>query len=247
MYKRQGKKFQDVRTAVNRAKKDGISAEWISFPDAPLSITDQITAISEEWVADKGMPEMGFTLGGLEEIDDPQVRCLVAVDAERTVHGVTSWMPVYRDGRVVGWTLDFMRRRSEGFRPAMEFLIASAAMLLKEEGAEFVSLSGAPLAKVGSSEAAADTEEDLERSTLSTVLDRLLDVLGKTLEPVYGFRSLLAFKSKFQPEYVPMHMTFADPVALPSIGNAIGRAYLPEVSIGQGVRLVRTMIGGNRT
>ncbi|MFI6431073.1 bifunctional lysylphosphatidylglycerol flippase/synthetase MprF [Rhodococcus oryzae] len=242
-----GKKFQDVRTAVNRAKKDGISAEWISFPEAPLSITDQITAISEEWVADKGMPEMGYTLGGLEEIDDPQVRCLVAVDAERTVHGVTSWMPVYRDGRVVGWTLDFMRRRSEGFRPAMEFLIASAAMLLKEEGAEFVSLSGAPLAKVVSPEAAADTEEDLERSTLSTVLDRLLDVLGKTLEPVYGFRSLLAFKSKFQPEYVPMHMTFADPAALPSIGNAIGRAYLPEVSIGQGVRLVRTMIGGNRT
>ncbi|MFC7449945.1 bifunctional lysylphosphatidylglycerol flippase/synthetase MprF [Rhodococcus daqingensis] len=239
-----GKKFQDVRTAVNRAKKDGIGAEWISFPDAPLAITDQITAISEEWVADKGMPEMGFTLGGLEEIDDPQVRCLVAVDSERTVHGVTSWMPVYRDGRVVGWTLDFMRRRSEGFRPAMEFLIASAAMLLKEEGAEFVSLSGAPLAKVAAPVDAAEAEEDPARSALSTVLDRLLDVLGKTLEPVYGFRSLLAFKSKFQPEYVPMHMTFADPAALPSIGNAIGRAYLPEVSVGQGVRLVRTMIGG---
>ncbi|MGB6182159.1 MAG: DUF2156 domain-containing protein [Rhodococcus sp. (in: high G+C Gram-positive bacteria)] len=232
-----GKKFQDVRTAVNRAKNAGVEAEWISFPTAPLAITDQITAISEEWVADKGMPEMGFTLGGLDEVDDPQVRCLIAVDEHRTVHGITSWMPVYRDGEVVGWTLDFMRRRSEGFRPAMEFLIASAALLLQEEGARFLSLSGAPLAKVGD-----PTEDSPRTSTLSGMLERLLDVVGRTLEPVYGFRSLLAFKSKFQPQYEPMYMTFADPAALPSIANAIGRAYLPDVSLGQSVRLVKTMI-----
>ncbi|MFC4604331.1 bifunctional lysylphosphatidylglycerol flippase/synthetase MprF [Rhodococcus kronopolitis] len=244
-----GKRFQDVRTALNRAKKSGIRAEWIEFPHAPLALTDQINAISEEWVADKGMPEMGFTLGGTDQLDDPQVRCLIAVDDDRTVHGVTSWMPVYRDGEVVGWTLDFMRRRTEGFRPAMEFLIASAALLLAEEGAEFVSLSGAPLAKVEAADAddidetGDDDEERWERSVFGAVMDRVLDVLGRTLEPVYGFRSLLAFKSKFQPEYVPMYMTFPDPAALPSIGNAIGRAYLPDVSLGQGLRLVRTVIG----
>ncbi|MEO7079773.1 MAG: DUF2156 domain-containing protein, partial [Rhodococcus sp. (in: high G+C Gram-positive bacteria)] len=204
-----------------------------------LAITDQITAISEEWVADKGMPEMGFTLGGLEEVDDPHVRCLIAVDEHRTVHGITSWMPVYENGEIVGWTLDFMRRRAEGFRPAMEFLIASAALLLEQEGVRFLSLSGAPLAKIDDGRG---TEISTDASTFSTLLDRLLDVLGRTLEPVYGFRSLLAFKSKFQPRYESMHMTFADPAALPSIGNAVGRAYLPEVSLGQGYRLVRTMI-----
>ncbi|CAM3107924.1 DUF2156 domain-containing protein [Prescottella defluvii] len=240
-----GKKFQDVRTALNRAAKSGITAEWISFPTAPLSITDQITAISEEWVADKGMPEMGFTLGGLQEMDDPAVRCLIAVDEQRTVHGVTSWLPVYRDSQVVGWTLDFMRRRADGahqgFRPAMEFLIASAAITLEQEGAEFVSLSGAPLATVGQDTGEAAPADDV-RPGLSEALDSLLEVLGQTLEPVYGFRSLLAFKAKFQPRYEPMHMCFPDPVALPSIGNAVGRAYLPEVSLGQGVRLVRTLI-----
>ncbi|MGV8872922.1 MAG: bifunctional lysylphosphatidylglycerol flippase/synthetase MprF [Rhodococcus sp. (in: high G+C Gram-positive bacteria)] len=235
-----GKRFQDVRTALNRAKKAGVVAEWVRFPSAPLAITDQITAISEEWVADKGMPEMGFTLGGLEEVDDENVRCLIAVDEQRTVHGVTSWMPVYEDGIIVGWTLDFMRRRSEGFRPTMEFLIASAALLLEQEGARFLSLSGAPLAKVD--EKQPEHVPSAEQSTLSGLLERLLDVLGRTLEPVYGFRSLLAFKSKFQPRYESMHMTFADPAALPSIGNAIGRAYLPDVSIGQGFKLVRTMI-----
>lgn len=229
-----GKKFQDVRTALNKAKKSGITAEWVRLPDASMGITDQITAISEEWVADKGMPEMGFTLGGLDEVDDPQVRCLIAIDEDRTVHGVTSWLPVHRDGQIVGWTLDFMRRRSNGFRPAMEFLIASAASTLEDEGFEFLSLSGAPLAKMDPPTA--------DNSAFGTMMDNLLDVLGRTLEPVYGFRSLLAFKSKFQPRYVPMYMTFPDPAALPSIGSAVGRAYLPEVSMSQSMKLLRTVV-----
>ncbi|GAB2938646.1 DUF2156 domain-containing protein [Rhodococcus aerolatus] len=236
-----GKKFQDVRSALNKARKDGITAEWVTYPTAPLAITDQITAISEEWVADKGLPEMGFTLGGLDEVDDPEVRCLVAVDADRTVHGVTSWLPVHRDGRVVAWTLDFMRRRTDGFRPSMEFLLASAALLLQEEGAERLSLSGAPLARVPRAGAPADPGGADPPDP--AVLERLLDVLGRALEPVYGFRSLLAFKAKFQPEYSPVFLTYPDPAALPAIGNAIGRAYLPDVSLGQGIALVRRLAG----
>jgi len=186
-----GKKFQDVRTALNNADKLGITAQWITFPAAPLAITEQIIAISEEWVADKGIPEMGFTLGTLSEVDDPEVRCLVAMDAEGTVHGVTSWLPVYHHSQIVGWTLDFMRRRSAGFKPSMEFLIATAALLLQAEGAQFLSLSGAPLAR--------DKRGPHEVAVPDGTLQRLLELLGRSLEPVYGFRSLLAFKSKFQP------------------------------------------------
>ncbi|GAA0401017.1 DUF2156 domain-containing protein [Streptomyces luteireticuli] len=225
-----GKKWQDVRTALNKAKKEGISAEWWAFRDAPVALTDQIRGISEEWVADKGLPEMGFTLGGLDELDDPAVRCLIAVDADRTVHGITSWMPVYEAGQPVGWTLDFMRRRASGFRGSMEFLIASAALGFKEEGARFLSLSGAPLARKATGEPPA-------------ALQRMLDYAGKVLEPVYGFRSLLNFKAKFQPEYRPMYMVYPDPAALATITRAIGKAYLPHMTAGQGVRLMRQFGG----
>ena len=81
-------------------------------PAGPAVHQGQIEAISEEWVSDKSLPEMGFTLGGINELDDDNVRCLIAIDGDRTIHGVTSWMPSYRHGAVVGWTLDFMRRRS---------------------------------------------------------------------------------------------------------------------------------------
>ena len=230
-----GKKFQDVRTALNHARKEGIQARWISYPTAPLAVLDQLHAISEEWVADRGMPEIGFTLGGLDELNDPEVRCLLAVDGDGTVHAVTSWLPVYRDGAVVGWTLDFMRRRGSGFRPGMDFLIASAAMSLQEEGFSLLSLSGAPLAKAGN-----------PPRTDPGPLDQVLDRMAETLEPVYGFRSLLAFKAKFDPDYVPLYLTYLDPASLPAIGNAVARAYLPKVSLGQGLHLVRRVVGSRR-
>lgn len=223
-----GRKWQDVRTALNKASAAGLSAEWITYTRAPLAITDQIRAISEEWVADKGMPEMGFTLGGLDELADDAVRCLIAVDADRTVHGVTSWLPVHRDGRIVGWTLDFMRRREHGFRGVMEYLIASAAQHLRDEGAAFLSLSGAPLAR-------------LDRGEQPDAVQRLVDLSGRALEPVYGFQSLLAFKAKFQPEYRPLHLAYPDPAALPAIGLAIARAYLPDLTAGQSARLLLRM------
>ncbi|MEY9876191.1 phosphatidylglycerol lysyltransferase [Streptacidiphilus sp. MAP12-33] len=221
-----GKKWQDVRTALNKAGKAGISGHWYTWPTAPLSVQEQVRALSEEWVADKGLPEMGFTLGGLDELDDQRVRILVATDEEGTLHGITSWLPCYRDGRPVGWTLDFMRRSGEGFRGVMEFLIATAALQFKEEGAEFLSLSGAPLARI-------------DRGEQAVPLQRVLDIAGKALEPVYGFRSLLNFKAKFQPEYHPLYMAYPDPAQLAAIGTAIGKAYLPHTTPAQMVRLSR--------
>jgi lysylphosphatidylglycerol synthetase-like protein (DUF2156 family) len=224
-----GKAWQDVRTSLNHAAKLGITAEWCLFRDAPRAITDQIRMISEAWVAEKGLPELGFTLGGLRELAGEGVRLLIAVDADRTVHGVTSWLPVYRDGEIAGWTLDFMRRRPDGFRNCMEFLIASAALRWQAEGGQFLSLSGAPLAR-------------LDRGEPAARLQRTVDLAGRVLEPVYGFRSLSAFKEKFQPTHHPLYLAFPDPAALPAIGNAIGRAYLPRLTPRQITRLARQLL-----
>lgn len=224
-----GKKFQDVRTSLNRAAKEGIVAEWTTFAECKPAYMAQIKAISQQWVSDKPLPEMGFTLGGVNELDDPEVRILLAVDGEGTVHGVTSWMPVYDEGEILGWTLDFMRRWEGGFRPVMEFLIASAALWAKDEGFEMISLSGAPLAKAKGNAA--------EEGSSAAILDQVLEILGKTLEPMYGFRSLLAFKSKFNPEYVPVYLAAPTLAELPAVGIAIAHAYVPNLSLRDTVRM----------
>jgi lysylphosphatidylglycerol synthetase-like protein (DUF2156 family) len=222
-----GKKWQNVRNAMNKAAREGITAEWCFYPEAPLEIARQIRQISGKWVADKGLPEMGFTLGGLAELDDPNVRCLIAVGEDRTVHAITSWMPVYEGGRPVGWTLDLMRRNTAPgtSHGVMEFLIATAALAFQEEGARFVSLSGAPLARM-------DRGED------PCAVQRLLDVFANAMEPVYGFQALLQFKDKFHPDYQPLYLAYPDPAAIGSIATAIGRAYLPNLTSRQALRLL---------
>jgi lysylphosphatidylglycerol synthetase-like protein (DUF2156 family) len=228
-----GRRWQDVRTAVNRAAREGVEARWITWSRTPLAVREQITRLSEEWLAGKGLPEMGFTLGGLDELTDDAVRCLLAVGRDGHVQGLTSWLPAYRDGRPVGWTLDVMRRARDASPGIVEFLIATAALAFQEEGAERVSLSGAPLALPPG---AAD------RSGVS----RLLELAGRTMEPVYGFRSLLAFKAKFQPQYRPLWLVYPAAGDLPRIARAVSRAYLPHLSPVQAVRLSVALIRGRR-
>jgi phosphatidylglycerol lysyltransferase len=223
-----GRKWQDIRSSLNRATKEGISYREVTLAEQPWAVRAQVRAISQQWVGDKGLPEMGFTLGGVDEALDPAVRVGLAVDADGSVHGVTSWLPVFAPGGAVrGWTLDVTRRRNDGFRPVSEFLIASACLSFQAQGAEFVSLSGAPLARTDISEH-------------PPAVERLLDSLGAVMEPHYGFRSLHAFKSKFSPRYEPLFLAYRDDGDLPRIGIALTKAYLPEA----GVRDLMKLAGG---
>ncbi|PPF22318.1 hypothetical protein C5B95_00065 [Rathayibacter sp. AY1A7] len=228
-----GKRWQKVRYPLTRGIKLGIEAQWTSWPELSLGMANQIVDLSERWVAEKALPEMGFTLGGIDEVRDPDVALLLAVGPDGVLQGVTSWLPVHREGRVVGWTLDFMRRSDDSMPGIMEFLIASAALRVKEEGAEFLSLSGAPLAT-------APVEEG-EEPPEPTVLSRLLEFLSRTLEPAYGFTSLFRFKAKFHPRYAGLWMTYPDALQLPRIGAALGRAYLPDLSAAQALAFARVV------
>jgi phosphatidylglycerol lysyltransferase len=69
-------------------------------------------------------------------------------------------------------------------------------------------------------------------------LQRLLGMIASTMEPAYGFQSLLHFKAKFQPAYQPLYLAYPDPAALGSIAAAIGRAYLPHLTSRQALRLL---------
>jgi lysylphosphatidylglycerol synthetase-like protein (DUF2156 family) len=223
-----GKKWQDVRTAINRAHKTGLVAQWCPLRDTRPEIADQIRVISHDWLARKELPALGFTLGDLDTLNDPDVRLLIAVDAVGTVHAVTSWLPVRRDGDIVGWTLDFMRRRADALPGTMEFLIASAALHCQREGAEFLSLSGVPLTQPHGQEPAGG-------------LQHLIGLVGRALDPLCGFGSLLAFKAKFQPVRRPLYLAYSDSAALPAIARAIRRAYLPHVTARQATHLARSL------
>lgn len=224
-----GKRWNSVRTSLNRAGREDMTFRMTRLKDEPWGVQQQLRGISEMWVGDKDLPEMGFTLGTLVEAEDPEVRLALAIAPNGDVDGFLSWLPVYGAGAVRGWTLDLMRRREGGFAPVMEFLIGSSAKLFSEEGAEIMSLSGAPLAH--------DYPPD------AGLLAGLSDRLAEALEPVYGFRSLHRFKQKFHPRYETLYLLYRDESDLTRIGGALTRAFLPDATLrqfaGAGLELVR--------
>jgi lysylphosphatidylglycerol synthetase-like protein (DUF2156 family) len=125
-----------------------------------------------------------------------------------------------------------MRRRPDAANGTMEFVIAAAVEQAKSDGLEILSLSGAPLAN-------AAPESSLE--VRASVVAQLLDYVGRSLEPAYGFRSLLNFKKKFRPQFVPLWLIYPDATDLPAVGAAIGRCYLPRLSVLQLSTLLRDL------
>lgn len=218
-----GKRWNTVRTAMNRAGRETMTFRLTTLAEEPHSVRRQIDAISEQWVGEKDLPEMRFTLGAVDEALDPAVRLALAETADGTIDGFLSWLPIYAPGGAVrGYTLDLMRRRDGGFPPVMEFLIASSAAAFRDEGAEIMSLSGAPLAHSG--------------PVADGVVEKALERIGAALEPVYGFRSLHKFKQKFNPRAEPIYLLFAEEADLPAIGLGITRAFLPDASVADLVR-----------
>lgn len=225
-----GKQWSSVRTSLNKAGREEMTFRMTHLKAESWGVQQQLRAISEAWVGDKDLPEMRFTLGTLDEAEDPDVRLALALAPNGDVDGFLSWLPVYgNDGAVRGWTLDLMRRRDGGFGPVMEYLIGSSAKQFSEEGAQIMSLSGAPLAH--------DYPPD------AGMIAVLSDRLAEALEPVYGFGSLHKFKQKFHPRYETMYLLFRDESDLTRIGGALTRAFLPDATLrqfaGAGLEIVR--------
>ena len=224
-----GKHWQDVRSSVNRADRAGIRQVWTDWGALPLGGGRRSRRSARSGSRIARLPELGFTLGGPSELVDREVRLMLAVGPGDRVEAVTSWLPTWDRGEVVGLTLDFMRRRTGSMNGVTEFLIAGVIGIAQQRGLRFVSLSVAPLA-------GAEEDED-DR------VQRVLGAVARVLEPAYGFRSLAAFKEKFRPEHRPQVLAFPDAVALPAISLAVARAYLPDPSLptlGQAIVALRT-------
>lgn len=237
-----GRKWQDIRTAINKAKRDGIIDVLSTYEEAPNEVQQQIVEISEEWAELKALPEMKFTLGGLDELHDNRVKILYAIDESGKVLGVTSWMPTYRNNKVIGWTLDFMRHRTDSPNGIMELLIARMAERLRDEGisnpdsaVEFMSLSAAPLAGIEEDELTSGSKKS------TNIMNHTLAMMSDILEPAYGFKSLYFFKKKFQPEASPVYVCYLDSAKLAQISLAVTSSYLPEAKPKQLLEMVKSL------
>lgn len=218
-----GKDWQHVRSAFNRAAREGIIFRLYAGGEVPSAVRQQLFALSEAWLKSRALPEMGFTLGTTADVDDPNVMVAVALDGAGRVHGFVDWLPMYA---ARGWVIDLMRRDPAAMTGIMDFLIGSSLLAFKEQGYAVVSLAAAPLANV---------HPDPDAPPLS----RVLTFVSERFDRFYHFQSLFAFKKKFQPQWQGVYLVYRSTAELPRIALAILRAHLPDL----GPRMVAEVVG----
>jgi phosphatidylglycerol lysyltransferase len=219
-----GKGWQDTRTAFNRAAREGVRFEMFDGGSVPRAILVQLQEISDKWLRGKKLPPIGFTLGGMKDLEDPNVAVTVAVDRGGRVHAFADWLPCYA---ARGWVIDLMRRREDAMKGVMEYLIAASLLAFKERGYRRASLAVAPLADLGQNKGG---DESLLAGALRLVYEH-----GDT---VYNFRSLFEYKNKFQPDWQGAYFVYESNTKLGRLAVAVVRAYLP----GLGAREAAVMV-----
>lgn len=212
-----GKRRANVRHSVTRARKDGVTV--VRYDDAARNPRrdDQLAAISAAWLADKGGPELGFTLGrfDLDRLDEQEVYAALTGEGfpEERVVGFVTWLP-YNGGAAA--VLDLMRRGDPCPPGVMECLIVDSMADFAGRGRRTASLGGVPLA--------ATTERT----------DRTQQLLGWLYEhggTVYAAQGLFRFKDKFAPRWEPMYLAYPGAADLPRIAIAALRAFLPPGAV----------------
>ena len=220
-----GRVKEDLRTAVNRARREGWQFLFFDRPIEDPAIVAQLHAISEAWLADKFGGEMGFTMGASPIAGSSETLVTAVADAGGRIRAFMTWTPMFGVG---GWTADFMRRARDAENGMMEYLVVSTIEALRQRGATLLSLGLAPLA---------NTSPATSEAVLS--LERGIELVYERFNTAYRFKSLQQFKAKFAPRWESRYLVYPGLAALPRVGFALLNAQMPNFSLAELARLVR--------
>jgi phosphatidylglycerol lysyltransferase len=221
----QGKRGAPVRHAVARARRAGLSAQCWQGETLPEAVFAGMQRISAQWLdTRKIQTQMGFSMGRFPADWSKDLLTVVAFDSEGQVQAFLTWTPLYAGN---GWALDAMRRGEETPPGAMELLIAFAIEWAQAHGYTRMSLGLAPLAGLDG-EMSATTCDAIEpglHAPSSSLLERCAASLHRRGIVLGAYRSLYAFKAKFQPTWEARYLIVSEGQALPRILLALARVH----------------------
>jgi phosphatidylglycerol lysyltransferase len=208
-YVLKGARFQDLRTACNRAGREGFSFRW--YPsDGPVdkAIEAGLRQTSDAWLHAKHGREMAFDMGHFD-LDEIRLRgAAVALNPEGRVEAFATWLPYKKDR---GRCIDLMRHRSS-MPGLMDFVITESIKTFQARGLEEVCLANAPLANTTAPE---------------NTHDHAMRYIYQNFNRLYGYKSLFEFKKKYQPAWRGSYLAYRSTAKLPWIGYAMVSIHVP--------------------
>ncbi|KXF84077.1 lysine--tRNA ligase [Rhodococcus ruber Chol-4] len=215
-----GREMRPVRQAVTRAHKQGVTVRIRRHRDVPEAEMAQAIRLSDDWRDTE--TERGFSMA-LGRLGDPlDGRCVLV---EATVHGevvaLLSLVPWGADGV----SLDLMRRNPQAPNGVVEMMVSELAAHGGEFGITRISLNFAVFRSVF---------EEGARIGAGPVL-RLWRSVLVFFSRWWQLEALYRSNVKYQPEWVPRFLCFADNRVLPRVGiaSAIAEGFLTLPSFGR--------------
>jgi phosphatidylglycerol lysyltransferase len=184
----QGSKRADLRYAVHRAQRDGLSFS-ITPPNEVSALLPDLRAISAAWLAESRTREKGFSLGAFR--DDYLLRRPVAI--VRQGGAIVAFANLLCTQQQSEVSVDLMRQLPGAPSGTMDFLFTQLMLHFKAQGVQRFALGMAPMAGMVAHE-------------LAPRWHRFGRWLFDSGESFYNFRGLRSFKDKFLPVWEPRYL-----------------------------------------
>jgi len=184
----QGSKRADLRHAMNRAERDGLSFSVTPANEVAALLPD-LRTISAAWLAESRTREKGFSLGAFR--DDYVLRRPVAIVRQRGA--IVAFANVLCTQQQSEVSVDLMRQLPSAPSGTMDFLFTQLMLHFKAQGVQRFALGMAPMAGMVTHE-------------LAPSWHRFGRWLFDSGESFYNFRGLRSFKDKFLPVWEPRYL-----------------------------------------
>jgi phosphatidylglycerol lysyltransferase len=221
----QGKKKNDLRLALNKAKRQGWRFMIFDRAIEDKELRRQLMSLSENWLTDKFGGEMGFTMGGTPILGSEETLLSLVLDQEGKVMAFMTWAPMFQKR---GWAGDYMRRAGDAPNGVMDYLIVATIDWMKERGDEVMSLGLAPLANV-----AADSPD------LIISLEKVMKLIYDHFNAFYHFKPLYEFKKKFAPRWESRYLVYPSITTAPPVFYALLRAQMTDLDLREVAKLIK--------
>ena len=209
-----GNKRADLRYAVHRCQKSGVRFVFGDAPSVTAEHQEELHGVSGSWLQSHHSPELGYSLGTLTTLSDPDILVGLAFGAEGRLEAFVSWLPVPARQ---AWTLDLMRRRPDSTYGVVEALIVRSIEEARSRGMVEASLGMTPRIITAPS------------STHS--LESAWRAMYWGLDRFQRSRTLHRFKEKFGPRWEDRFLVVPSTSSVPEVMVALVRAHVPPVSV----------------
>lgn len=180
-----------LRRSINRAERDGLQFEMLAPHEVP-GVLDELLAVSRTWLEAQNAAEKGFSLGTFQ----PGYVAAGPVGVIRLEGRIVAFASILSTSCEGDAFIDLMRHVPNTHRGMMDLLFVRIMEHMKAEGFRTLNLGMAPLA-------------GLTTHRRAPLWNHFAEMVFRNGERFYNFKGVLAFKSKFDPQWQPRYLAIS--------------------------------------